>query len=302
MTPRARRHFARTVLAGLLVLHLGAVALYLLNERQFSFLGLWREGRQDWREGRLDLAATKLRAFADGYREATRPFLMRRDFPRESQAWSALGMAERQRGRRRDALNAFLRARNLGDATAWRERRQLLWEAGDAAGLELQARERLATGHPEAWQELADARRLRNDYPGAVDALESGLRALPAWLRQQRRPLRAADGGVVDEELSLELQAGTVAWLAGDALRGSLHCERLARGQDAENPADGLCRAAAALAAGQAAAAVNFLLTTPLAAGEQQSLAEEIRRRANPGAPVRQSASPSPAPAVHPRR
>ena len=123
MNRAARRRFAGFALAGLLALHLGACGLYLLNESQFAFLAHWRDGREAWRAGRLPVAATELRAFAQGYRDATQPFLMRRDFPTEAQAWSAVGNVSAARGELRGAVDAFLKAARLGQASAWRERR-----------------------------------------------------------------------------------------------------------------------------------------------------------------------------------
>lgn len=302
MGGKARRRFARVAFALLVILHVGAGGLYLLNERQYGFLELWRDGRSAWRAGRTDEAAGLLRSFAEGYREAVRPWLMRRDFPQESQAWAALGTVERQRNRRAEALEAFTRAATLGDATAWRERHALLWELGDAAALEAQARPRLASGDPDSWQDLAAARWLRGDLSGTVDAYERALGLVPAWRKAHGLPQRTRDGGVVDEILSLDLLAGTVAWLGGDAARGAAHCSRLAREQDHENPLDGLCRAAEALASGRVESVEPILRDTPLAVGEQQWLAAEIRRRALPVVPDPQSVSPSRAPAGHPRR
>lgn len=302
MTRQARRRFARVALALLLLLHLGAAGLYLLNERQFAFLALWRDGRTAWRAGDAEEAAHLLRTFAEGYRQAARPWLMRRDFPAEAQAWAALGTVERQRGQAAAALEAFARAAALGDATAWRERHAVLWAAGQARALEQQAAPRLASGDPDAWQDLASARWLRGDLRGAVAAYEEALQQLPRWLQSQGRPARAVDGGVVDEALTLDLLAGSLAWLSGETSTAQLHCARLARQQDRENPVDGLCRAAAAVMSGRADRVEEMLLATPLASGEQQWLAAEIRRRAHPGAPAPRSASPSPAPAARPRR
>ena len=298
MNRAARRRFAGFALAGLLALHLGACGLYLLNESQFAFLAHWRDGREAWRAGRLPVAATELRAFAQGYRDATQPFLMRRDFPTEAQAWSAVGNVSAARGELRGAVDAFLKAARLGQASAWRERHELLWTLRDATELEAQGKERLADGNPEARQDLAAAAWLRGDGPTALREYRAALTALPRWLEQQQRPRQAADGGVVDEELALFLLAGTTAWLSSDRAKGEYYCRLLAAAQDAENPMDGLCRAAAALHRGEAALALDILAHTGVAGGEQASFAAALRQRAN-RALVPQSASPSPAPANH---
>jgi tetratricopeptide (TPR) repeat protein len=301
MTRAARRRFAGFVLAGLLVLHLGACGLYLLNESQFAFLAHWRDGRDAWRTGRLPLAAAELGAFAQGYRDATQPLLMRRDFPTEAQAWSAVGNVAAARGELRSAVDAFLKAARLGQASAWRERHELLWTLRDATELEAQGKERLADGNPEARQDLAATAWLRGDGPTALQEYRAALAALPRWLTQQQRPRQAADGGVVDEELALFLLAGTTAWLSGDQANGEHYCRLLAAAQDAENPMDGLCRAAASLHRGEAALALDILADTGVAGGEQASFAAALKRQAN-RAPVRQSGSLSPAPASHLRR
>gem|GEM_PF-682503 len=301
MNREARRRFARCALAGLLALHLGACGLYLLNESQFAFLAHWRDGREAWRTGRLPLAAKELRVFALGYRDAIQPFLMRRDFPTEAQAWAAVGNVSAASGQRLAASDAFLKAARLGQASAWRERRELLWTLRDATELEAQGRERLTDGNPEARQDLAAAAWLRGDSRAALQEYTAALAELPLWLDQQHRPRQAADGGVVDEQLALYLLAGSTAWLSGEHAKGEQYCQLLAAAQDAENPMDGLCRAAAALHRGEAALALDILANTGVAGGEQASFAAELRQQASP-APVPQSASPSPAPASHLRR
>jgi hypothetical protein len=301
VTREARRRFAAFALAGLLALHLGALSVYLLNERQFAFLAHWRDGREAWRTGRLPVATVELRAFAQGYREATRPFLIRRDFPTEAQAWAAVGNVDAASGQGRAAADAFLKAARLGQTAAWRERHELLWTLRDAAGLVAQGRERLADGNPEARQDLAAAAWLHGDGQAALREYTAALAALPRWLDQQHRPRQAADGGVVDEQLALYLLAGTTAWLSGDRANGERYCQLLAAAQDAENPTDGLCRAAAALDRNAPALALDILANTGVAGGEQTSFAAELRHQAS-RAPVPQSASPSPAPASHLRR
>ena len=301
MTRGARRRFAALALAGLLALHLGAFGVYLLNESQFALLAHWRDGREAWRTGHLPVAAVELRAFAQGYREATRPFLIRRDFPTEAQAWAAVGNVDAASGQLLAAVEAFLKAARLGQASAWRERHELLWTLRDATQLEAQGRERLADGNPEARQDLAAAAWLRGDGRAALQEYRTALAALPRWLDQQHRPRQAADGGVVDEQLVLYLLAGTSAWLNGDSAQGQHYCQLLAAAQDAENPMDGLCRAATALHRGETALALDILAKTGVAGGEQTSFSAELKQQAS-RAPVLQSASPSPAPASHLRR
>ena len=297
MPREARRRFARCALGGLLALHLGAFALYLLNESQFAFLGHWRDGREAWRDGHLAEAALKLRVFAEGYRAATRPVLLRRDFPSEAQAWAALGNAELARRELPRAAAAFERAALLGQNSAWRERHAVLWTLGDAEALEAQGKRRLGSGNPEARQDLAAAAWLRGNGQAALLHYASALRELPAWLKQQHRPSMAADGGLVDEQLALYLLAGTAAWMLGDAVQGQHYCGLLAQAQDTEHPMDGLCRAAAALEAGRPTETLAVLAASSVAAGEQASFAAELQRRARRRAPAPQFVSPSPAPA-----
>ncbi|MEY4377636.1 MAG: hypothetical protein RJB26_2186 [Pseudomonadota bacterium] len=302
MSREARRRFAAAALCALLLLHLGAFAVYLLNESQFAFLEHWRDGREAWRAGKLDLAATELRRFANDYHKATRPFLVRRDFPAEAQAWAALGEAEQARGRPKMAADAFHRAALLGQASAWRERHVLLWTMGDAKELEAQGRHRIGDDNPEARQDLAAAALLRGDRKAALQQYQAALQELPRWLEHQHRPRRAADGGLVDEQLALYLLAGTTAWLAGDETLATRYCALLAAAQDTENPMDGLCRAAAAIHHDKPADALAILDNTAVASGEQASFAREIRQSASRRVPVPQSASPSPARAGRPLR
>lgn len=302
MTREAHRRFARYTFGGLLLLHLAAFGVYLLNENQFGFLGHWREGREAWRAGQLEVAARELRTFTEGYRYASLPFLVRRDFPGEAQAWAALGRVEQARGELPAAVDAFGRAAQLGQEAAWRERHELLWKLQDASGLEAQGQQRLRSGSPEAWQDLAAAATLRGNTPAALAHYAAALQALPGWLDRQQRARSAADGGLVDEQLALYLLAGATAWLAGDNTQGRHYCGLLARAQDAENPMDGLCRAAAALERGDAAETLSVLAATGVAGAEQATFAAELRSRASRLAPIPQSASPSPARAVHPRR
>lgn len=302
MSRQARRRFAAAALGALLALHLGAFGLYLLNESQFAFLEHWRDGREAWRAGKLDLAATELRRFATNYRKATLPFLVRRDFPAEAQAWAALGEAEQARGQLKSAAEAFHRSAQLGQASAWRERHALLWTLRDAKELEAQGRQRMGDDNPEARQDLAAAALLRGDRKTALKHYDEALQSLPRWLQHQHRPTRAADGGLVDEQLALYLLAGTTAWLAGDEALGTRYCALLAAAQDTENPMDGLCRAAAAIHQDKPADALAILDNTAVASGEQASFAREIRQSASRRVPVPQSASPSPARAGRPLR
>lgn len=314
MDRRARRRFGLLAFALLLVLHALAGGVYLLNERQYAFLGLWRDGREASRAGRHAAAAVSLRAFAGGYRAAIRPVLLRRDFPGEAQAWLALGRTERELGSNEAALAAFSRAAALGDEAAWHESHLLLFALRDAARLEGQAIRRLGAdvlrdgrsitgaGDPGAWQDLAASWWLRGELPRAVAAYEQGLVELPRWLIARGRPPRAADGGVVDEVLALRLLAGSLAWLGGDALKGEYHCSRLAAQQDREHPVDGLCRAAKAVARREWPLARQILEETPLAPGEQAALAAILSRRSDLDSPASQSGLPSPAPATRPRR
>jgi hypothetical protein len=64
--------------------------------------------------------------------------------------------------------------------------------------------------------------------------------------------------------------------LAGDAAHGQSHCAQLAAAQDAEARTDGLCRAAAARATGNAAAVPGILASTPLAGAAQAALAAAL--------------------------
>lgn len=279
MTRATRRWFARSVLAALLLVHLGAFWAYGLYQQQFAFLAAWREGQDAFRHGQLEDAAARLREFADGYRRAIQPLLLRSDYPEESQAWAALGQVEQRRGQLRPAADAYARAGALGSAAAWRERQELLWQLGDARALQQQGEQRLARGGGEtlpAYQDLAAAAWCRGDAASAVRYWETALQQLPAWLRQQGRPARAADGGLTDEAMNLHLLAGTAAWLAGDVARGRHHCALLAAAQDPEARADGLCRAAAARAAGNTAAVAGILATTPLAGAAQAALAAAL--------------------------
>lgn len=269
------------MLGGLLAVHLLAFWLYGIHAQQFAFLGLWRDGREAYRQGHNDEAAALLRRFADGYRDATRPFLLRPDYPREANAWGALGRVETTRGQLAAARDAYLRAEALGLDTAPRELHDLLWALGDAPGLEARAARQLARDPADlqAHLDAGAAALLRGDSAAAGRRFEAALAFVPRWLVANGHAAEA-DGRLTVEEANLRTLAGAAAVLAGDTPRAEALCAPVTARQDPDNPDDGLCQAALAAARGDPAGVQAALDRMALASPEQRSLAEGLLARA----------------------
>jgi hypothetical protein len=276
----ARRRLGRWVLGGLLAVHLLAFWLYGIHAQQFEFLGHWRDGREAYGQGRNDEAAASLRRFAVGYRDATRPFLLRPDFPREANAWGALGRVETTRGALAAARDAYLEAEALGLDGAGRELHDLLWALGDAPGLEARGARQLARDPADlqGHLDLAAAALLGGDTGTAGRRFEAALPHVRGWLAAHGRAAEA-DGRLADEEANLRTLAGAAAVLAGEVSRAEALCAPVTARQDPEQPQDGLCVAALAAARGDRAAVQAALDRMALASPEQHALARALLDR-----------------------
>jgi tetratricopeptide (TPR) repeat protein len=255
-----RRRLARIVLAVLVVVHVAAFWVYALREVQSDHLQLFLGARERWREGKLDEAARDYRRFAEGYDIATRPFLLRRNFPTEASAWFALGRIDAERGRIDSALDAFRRAMDLERGRGRREYRDLLLESGRAAELERFARDEVRRD-PEsavAYWDLGAALLAAGRPADAAEAYGRALARLPALLARYGNAPPA--GQLTGEEADL-LNLMAVAQLeAGDRATGAATCDSLAMRQPKGTHLDRLCRA--------------YLLAL---AGDRDAVAEQLR-------------------------
>lgn len=243
MTRNPRRRIARLILAVLVAVHVAAFYLYALRELQSDHLQLFMGARERWREGKLEEAARDYRRFAEGYPVATRPFLLRRNFPSEASAWFSLGRIEAERGRVDSALDAFRRSMALERGRGRREYRDLLLESARGAELERFVRSELERD-PEsavAYWDLGAALLALNRPAEAADAYGRALARLPGLLARHGTAPRP--GVLTGEEVDL-LNLLAVAQLeAGDRATGAATCDSLALRQPRGAHLDRLCRA-----------------------------------------------------------
>lgn len=274
----ARRRFARVLLAALVVLHLGAFWLYALHKLQSDHLQLFLGGRERWSEGKLDEAARDYRAFVDRYADATRPFLLRRNYPSEASAWFALGRLEAERGRVDEALDAWLRAMRLEPGRGRREYRDLLLETGRAAELAAFAERELAADRSSAvaWWDLGAARLALGDPAGAAVAYRQAIEHLPTLLAR----LGVRPGGELTVEEADLINLLAVAQLEADERDAAqANCDALASRQPRGATLDRLCRAYLLGAAGDADGAAERLRSYQPPAPEHEALVHRLRER-----------------------
>jgi cytochrome c-type biogenesis protein CcmH/NrfG len=284
--PPARRRFARFLLAFLIVLHLGALWLYTLRESQSRHLQQFLGGRERWREGKLDEAARDYRAFADQYRNATRPFVLRRNYPTEASAWFALGRIEGERGRVDAALEAYARAMELEPGRGRREYRDLLLESGRARDLAAFAERELARDRTSAvaWWDLGAARLALGEPDAAVAAYRSALEHLPELL--ERLGVRAG-AALTGEEADLVNLLAVAHLEAGERDAAQANCDALANRQPRGASLDRLCRAYLLGAAGDRDGAAEQLRGYQPSAPEHEALVKQLRARLGLPEPAR---------------
>jgi len=270
-----RRHLARWILATLVLVHLAALSVYHLRERQSQLLGMYVDARDQWRDGHLDVAAREYATFLAERPSATWPFALYKNFPDEASAWFVLGRVETDRGRVDAALAAFEQAMRLDANRGRREYRDLLLRSGRGAALIAfaNAEARADPASPVAAKNLG-AGLLATDQPAAaVAAYEHALQLLPAW---RARVDRAAPAGLSSEEADILNLLSVAARLAGDAARADAACARAGSRQAGALRLDRLCAAYRENAAGDRAAAVHTLAAYAPPAPEHEALAAAI--------------------------
>ena len=252
MTGRARRRSARLVLGALIVVHVAALALYLLHGAQSRQLHLFLAAREEWRSGELAAAARDFQRFVAGYRAATTPFVLLRDLPGEASGWFALGRVEVERGNVDAALAAFESSMRLEPGRGRREYRDLLLESGRGAALVRFASAELGrdAGSAVAWWDLGAGLLTTGEPLRAAAAYRNALARLPALLAAHGARDSAA---LSPEEADLRNLESAAWYLAGNAPEGAAACQRLQQRQAAGVRLDRLCAAFGCAQAGDAA-------------------------------------------------
>ena len=277
MTP-ARRRFALWLFALLVLVHLGAFALYLARDRQSRLIGLYLDARDQWRDGHLDAAAAEYTLFLAERTGAARPVVLFRNFPSATSGWFALGRVEAERGHVDAALAAFRQSMRLEPSRGRREYRDLLLVSGRSAELEAYARRELARepGSAIAARDLGAAL-LALDRPAeAVAAYERALASLPALLA---RIDPAAPGGLSTEEADLRNLLSVAARRAGDRSRADALCADIRRRAPATARLDRLCLAFERADEGDVAASRAALAGYQPPAPEHEALVRELEAR-----------------------
>lgn len=276
-SPR-RRRFARIVLAVLVAAHVVAFWLYAVREEQTRHLQLFLGARERWREAKLDDAARDYRAFVEQYAGATRPFVLRRDYPTEASGWFALGRVEAERGRVQPALDAFRQSMALEPGRGRREYRDLLLESGRPGELAAFASRELLRDPASAvaWWDLGAARLALGDPRGATEAYRAALEHLPALLTHLTG---RTDGELSGEEADLRNLLSVAHLEAGERDAAQTECDGLASRQRGSAPLDRLCRAFLAGASGDRDLAASQLKGFQPSAPEHEVLVRRLRER-----------------------
>lgn len=259
-------------------MHIFAFWLYALREEQTRHLQLFLGARERWREAKLDDAARDYRAFVEQYSTATRPFVLRRDYPSEASAWFALGRVESERGRVQPALDAFRAAMALEPGRGRREYRDLLLETGRAAELAAFAEREVARDPASAvaWWDLGAARLALDDPRGATEAYRAALDHLPALLAQLTG---RSDGALSGEEADLRNLLSVAHLEAGERDAAQAECDGLVSRQPTGAAMDRLCRAFLAGADGDRERAAVQLRGFQSSAPEHEALVRRLRER-----------------------
>lgn len=267
------------MLAVLIAVHLAAFWLYALREVQSDHLQLFLGARERWREGKLDEAARDYRRYAEGYAAATRPFLLRRNFPSEASAWFSLGRIEAERGRVDSALDAFRRSMALERGRGRREYRDLLLESGRGAELERFVRAELARDPASAvaYWDLGAALLATGRPAEAADAYAHALERLPALLARHGAAPRPGELTAEEADL-LNLQAVAQSE-AGERATAAATCDSLALRQPKGAHLDRLCRAYVLAATGDRDAVAAQLRAYQPLGPEHLALVAQLRQR-----------------------
>ncbi len=260
----------------LVLVHLTALAVYLLKQTQASYLARVLDARQQWQEGNLEAAAALYRDYAENYRRFTWPVVLFDDYPSRARAWYALGRIEAERHRIDAALGAFREAMVEEPGLGQREFRNLLLDSRRPADLANDAETRLSRDAADlaAWFDLGAARLAQSDPAAAERAYTSALAHLPAWLRARTR--YGATPGLTAEEGDLRGLRAVAAVLAGNVALAGTECAALAGRERAGEQYDQLCAAYLLAAAGDPEAARRRLAGYVPSAPEHAALAGAI--------------------------
>ena len=271
--PRFRRHL---ILAALVAVHLVALWLYGVQERQAQYLGEVLDARTQWSEGHLDEAARLYRRFATDYPDFSFPLLLFRNYPTRARAWYSLGRIEADRGGIDAALAAYAQAMREEPGLGQREYRNLLLTEHRYAELADFAHARLAT-HPDdlaGWWDLGAAGLGLGDAGAAADAYAEALRHLPAWLDRHTR--HGAGTGLSVEEGDLRGLLSVAALKAGRRDVALANCAQLGTREQRDEHYDQLCRAYLALADGDPGLAARTIRGYQPGAPEHELLLAQL--------------------------
>jgi tetratricopeptide (TPR) repeat protein len=265
-----------TVLAVLVLVHLAALALYLLKQTQAGYLARVLDAREQWRDGNLETAAALYRDYAENFPRFSWPVVLFDDFPSRGRAWYALGRIEAERDRVDEALAAFRNAMAEEPGLGQREFRNLLLESARPGELAKDATTRLARDAADlaAWFDLGAARLAQNEPGAAEAAYAAALVHLPRWLRLHTRGGGAP--GLTAEEGDLRGLRAVAALRAGNADLARAECASLARRERPEERYDQLCAAYLLAADGDLKAARERLNGYVPSGAEHAALAKAI--------------------------
>lgn len=253
----SRRTVARVVLAGLLLIHVFAVAAYALQNRQQLAVVRFLDARSSWREGRLDAAAQVYRELLESRDRIAFPLVLVRNFPSNADIAYLLGRVEADRHRVAAALAAYALSLESGGRGA-REYRDLLLESGrndDLLAYAARSRAR-DPASPQPWKDMGAALLALHRPNDAKAAYREALARLPGW---RRRTDPAAPAGLSGAEADLWNLLAAASLQAGDTTGALAACETITSRQTPLAPLDRPCRALLADHAGHRALARHAL-------------------------------------------
>ena len=260
-------------------MHLVALWIYVIHERQSQYLALVLDAREQWRDGHLDAAADRYRRYVTDYPDFSWPVVLFHNYPTRSRAWYALGRVEESRGSVEAALAAYAEAMREEPGLGQHEFRNLLLEQGRHAQLRASATARLALDSEDlaAWRDLGAAELAAGRAPAAAEAYAHALDQLPLWLA--RHTHEVAGKGLTIEEAGLRELLSVAELTAGQADRAQRECDEIRARERPQDHREQLCRAYLAAAAGDAAGARAALKGYLPPAPEHERLVRALQAR-----------------------